>query len=146
MINRAVVACAAGAMATMLLAPAVASAAPAETTRSAVVQIAKRATPINADGSVDVVMWVRCATRLSAFELDTSVAQADTFGATNLVQAGVVPCDGKRHRTVVNVSPDEGQEPFHPGIATIDVFLGLYSQATGDIEARDSAKVRLYTG
>jgi hypothetical protein len=148
MIKKAVVACAAGVMASLVFAP---SAGASDSTagerefRPAVVQLATRATPINSDGSVDVVMWVRCRGGLNVFEMSTSVTQTDTSGFTFAIGPGLLPCDGTRHRTVVNVVPDEGQAPFHKGFATLDVYLGIYDGTTDtDSEARDTAKVRLY--
>jgi hypothetical protein len=145
MIKRAVIACAAGAMASVALAPAAASAATTEATRPAVVQIATRATPINADGSVDVVMWIRCPTGLNAFEMDTALEQRDTFGSEFETGGFLLPCDDTRHRKVVNVSPAEGEKRFHKGVATIHVYVGLYDGVNDtDSEVRDSASVRLY--
>src|SRR4029450_1654604 len=104
------------------VAPASVAAAPL-----ADVHIASRPATLHTDGSVDVVMSAKCKPTLQAFELDTSVAQPDfaAFGSDfKLAPPSVVPCDGKRHRLVVNVLPSDGE--FRPGIANISVFLGLF--------------------
>ena len=74
------------------------------------IQLASRPAILHADGNVDVVMWARCKPGINAFELDTGVVQSKfaASGQDVRVEAGVVPCDGTRHRVVVNVSPFEG--------------------------------------
>jgi hypothetical protein len=107
-------------------------------------QLASRPATLHADGSVDVVMWVRCKPGINAFELDTNVGQAKfgAFGQDVKVQANVVPCDGTRHRQVINISPYQGE--FRPGVASLSVFVGFYDGATDtDSDATDTVNVRL---
>ena len=109
------------------------------------VQIATRPAPLHADGSVDVVMWVRCKPGINAFELDTSVGQPKfgAFGQDVQVRAGIVPCDGTRHRVLVNVSPFQGEFRANR-VATLSVFVGFYDVETDtDSSAEDSVNVRL---
>jgi hypothetical protein len=109
------------------------------------VQIATRPAPLHADGSVDVVMWVRCKPGINAFELDTSVAQPrfGAFGQDVRVGANQVPCDGARHRVLVNVSPYQGEFRANR-VATLHVFLGLFDNETGtESSAEDQVNVKL---
>jgi hypothetical protein len=104
------------------------------------VRIAKHVR-LKANGAAVVTVRTRCRPDVSAFELDVSVGQGDVFGSTTIVEAGVVPCDGHRHTIRVRVLPEAGA--FVPGRATADAFLGVFDQEEGDLEARDTARVRL---
>jgi hypothetical protein len=109
------------------------------------VQIASRPAPLHADGSVDVVMWVRCKPGINAFELDTSVNQPKfgAFGQDVRVGANQVPCDGTRHRVLVNISPFQGEFRANR-VATLRVFVGFYDVETDtDSSAEDQVSVRL---
>jgi hypothetical protein len=109
------------------------------------VQIASRPAPLHADGSVDVVMWVRCKPGINAFELDTNVDQPKfgAFGQDVKVTGFVVPCDGTRQRLLVNISPFQGE--FHANrVATLRVFVGLFDVETDtESSAEDAVNVKL---
>jgi hypothetical protein len=141
MIRRTVIAVAFAAACSVLLAPASAEAVTEPFGR---VQIATRPAPLYADGSVDVVMWVRCKPGINAFELDTNVDQPKLGAFGQDVQVGTdLVCDGARHRVVVNVSPFQGE--FRPNrVATLRVFIGLFDTETDtESSAEDSVNVRL---
>jgi hypothetical protein len=107
------------------------------------VQLASRPAILHADGSVDVVMWIRCKPGINAFELDTNVDQPkfDAFGQDVKVEAGVVPCDGIRHRQVVNVAPFVGTFRANR-VATLRVFVGFFDAQT-DTESGDTDEVNV---
>jgi hypothetical protein len=121
------------------------SAADAVTEPFGAVQIASRPAPLHADGSVDVVMWVRCKPGINAFELDTNVDQPKfgAFGQDVKVTGFVVPCDGTRQRVLVNISPFQGE--FHANrVATLRVFVGLFDVETDtESSAEDAVNVKL---
>jgi hypothetical protein len=112
----------------------------ARTAPAATVKIDKHVR-LKANGVAVVTFWARCRPDVSSFELDVSLRQGDLFGSTPRVEAGVVPCDGKPHRMRVGVLPEAGA--YVPGRATADIFLGVFDQEEGDLEARDEARVRL---
>lgn len=110
----------------------------------AAVIISERLARIGRDGSVPVKAWARCNPGLQAFEFDASVLQGSTFGSTTLIgPPDVVVCDGLWHAIVVKVLPESGS--FRFGRATVDVFLGVFDPSDGDLEARDSATVLLFS-
>jgi hypothetical protein len=112
------------------------------------VQLASRPAVLHADGTVDVVMWTRCKPGINAFELDTNVDQPkfDAFGQDVKVEAGVVPCDGTRHRQVINIAPFAGTFRANR-VATLRVFLGFHDSETDtDSEATDQVNVKLIRG
>ena len=94
-----------------------------------------------AGGEVLVSLRARCEIRLSAFELDVSVQQGTAGGSTTIVQAGVVTCDGHWQHVEVPVAPSVGS--FASGTSTVDVFLGAFDQAQGDLEGTDTELVRV---
>jgi hypothetical protein len=108
------------------------------------VQLKTAPTLITKSGKVRVVMWTKCSPDLYLFEIDVSVVQGETFGQVTLLRGTdeLPVCDGKRHRFVVKVAPDQGT--FRNGVAAIGAFVGAYSDATGDLEATDDVRVRLY--
>jgi hypothetical protein len=109
------------------------------------VQIASRPAPLHADGSVDVVMWVKCKPGINAFELDTNVDQPKfgAFGQDVKVTGFVVPCDGTRHRVSVAIAPFQGEFRANR-VATLRVFVGLYDAETDtDSSADDTVNVKL---
>ena len=142
MFKRIAVAAAAGLACTAVLTPT-----PADAVEEpfGAVQIASRPAPLHADGSVDVVMWVRCKPGINAFELDTNVDQPKfgAFGQDVKVTGFVVPCDGTRHRVLVNVSPFQGEFRANR-VATLRVFVGLFDVETDtESSAEDSVNVKL---
>lgn len=93
------------------------------------------------DGDVRIALRARCDANLTAFELDVTVQQGTVIGEVSTVQAGVVTCDGGWHRVDVVVAPTAGD--FTRGRAQVFVFLGVFDQSAGDLEARASGTVRL---
>jgi hypothetical protein len=94
-----------------------------------------------------VVMWTKCSPDLFLFEIDVSVVQGDNIGQVTLLRGTdeLPVCDGRRHRFVVTVAPDQGA--FHNGVARIGVFVGAFDLANdADLEATDEVRVRLRTG
>jgi hypothetical protein len=95
-------------------------------------------------GVVVVPFNARCRPPLQSFELDVSVLQGATFGSTVILQAGVVPCDGRWHRMISRVSAQVGGTSFLSGSAVVDAFLGANDpNQGGDQEATDSVNVTL---
>jgi hypothetical protein len=105
------------------------------------VDVLKASAALQDDGSVALVIRARCAGGLQAFELDVSVRQGSAIGSVSIVQAGVVVCDGAWHQVAVEVSPSTGA--FIEGVATVDVFLGVFDPDAGDLDATATARVRL---
>jgi hypothetical protein len=104
-------------------------------------QVKQRPAQIQGDGSVTVVFWLRCQAGFNAFEYSASVTQGDTFGsAGGGPEAFILPCDGTRHRTTVDVSPTSGA--FERGRATISVNVQIFD-GQSDIDANDSETVWL---
>jgi hypothetical protein len=139
---------AASALACSAAVTAVTPSADAVTEPFGAVQIASRPAPIHADGSVDVVMWVRCKPGINAFELDTNVDQPKfgAFGQDVKVTGFVVPCDGTRQRVLVNISPYQGEFRANR-VATLRVFVGLFDVETDtESSAEDSVNVKLVRG
>ena len=93
------------------------------------------------DGSARIALRARCDANLAAFELDVTVQQGGAIGEISTVQAGVVTCDGGWHRVNVVVEPSSGA--FSSGRAQVFVFLGVFDQSAGDLEARASGNVHL---
>lgn len=93
------------------------------------------------DGSVSVPLRARCSPSLDAFELDLSVVQGSAVGENNTVGGAFPACTGSWQQITLTVAPSTGT--FTSGTATISVFLGAFDQVQGDLEARDSATVRL---
>jgi hypothetical protein len=124
----------------LLLVPLTASNASAAAA-PAKVQVLRSAATLRDDGLVEISVRAKCDPDLAAFELDVSLTQGSALGATSIVQAGVVTCDALWHTVQVTVTPSVGT--FGHGAATVDVFLGVFDQNEGDLEARASAKVRL---
>ena len=93
------------------------------------------------DGDARIALRARCDANLAAFELDVTVQQGTVIGELPTVQAGVVTCDGGWHRVDVVVAPTSGE--FSTGRAQVFVFLGVFDQSAGDLEARASGTVRL---
>jgi hypothetical protein len=127
-------------LAGLVLAPALpATAAPA----APVLQIDIKAGQVRllADGSVSVPLRARCSPSLDAFEVDLSVVQGPAIGENNTVGGAFPSCTGKWQLVTLTVVPFAGT--FTSGTATISVFLGAFDQVEGDLEARDSATVRL---
>ena len=93
------------------------------------------------DGSARIALRARCDANLAAFELDVTVQQGAVIGEISTVQAGVVTCDGGWHRVNVVVEPSSGA--FSSGRAQVFVFLGVFDQSAGDLEARASGHVHL---
>jgi len=93
------------------------------------------------DGSARIALRARCDANLAAFELDVTVQQGWVIGEISTVQAGVVTCDGGWHRVNVVVEPSSGA--FSSGRAQVFVFLGVFDQDAGDLEARASGNVHL---
>ena len=92
-------------------------------------------------GTHSIAVRARCDANLAAFELDVTVQQGTDIGEVSTVQAGVVTCDGGWHRVNVVVAPTSGA--FSKGSAQVFVFLGVFDQSAGDLEARASGAVRL---
>ena len=107
------------------------------------VQVKKKPAKIHRDGSVTAVFWLRCKAGYNAFEYNAGVGQGSTFGSTTVgPAAGILPCDGTRHRVAVNVFPESGA--YQRGWANIDVYVGIFDGGDGgDIAATDSARVWL---
>jgi hypothetical protein len=105
------------------------------------VEIAGGPAKIGADGSVPATIRARCDDGLNAFELDVAIRQEATFGSASLLGPNVVPCDRKWHRIDFTVRPETGA--FQPGPATVEAFLAVFDPVAGDLEATDSATVRL---
>lgn len=93
------------------------------------------------DGNARIALRARCDANLAAFELDVTVQQGTVIGEVSTVQAGVVTCDGGWHRVNVVVAPTSGA--FSKGRAQVFVFLGVFDQSAGDLEARASGSLRL---
>jgi hypothetical protein len=109
----------------------------------AAVNISERPARIGRDGSVPVKVWARCEPGLQAFELDVSVGQGSAFGSTTIIgPPDVIVCDGLWHPILVRVLPERGS--FRSGRATVDAFLGIFDPSEGDLEATDSATIRLF--
>ncbi|MBA2560821.1 MAG: hypothetical protein H0V07_13240 [Propionibacteriales bacterium] len=108
---------------------------------SVAVRIAPHRTAINADGTVEVVMRIQCKDGYNVFEIDTSVVQPDAQGSSTEIGPFLAPCDGKKHRRVVEVAPSSGT--FHLGAATLSVFVGVFD-GRSDLQATDEVTVRLY--
>ena len=107
------------------------------------VELSARPAALNGDGSVSVVGWLRCAPDLYSFEYSVGVRQKKAFGSAFESQRAVLPCDGTRHRFVINASPDEGR--FRPGPAEIGIYIGLYNAANdADLAIEDAVSTRLY--
>jgi hypothetical protein len=127
-------------LAALVLGPATgAAAAPAGTVLT--VDIKAGQVRLLPDGSVSVPLRARCSPSLDAFELDLSVVQGSAGGENNTVGGAFPACTGRWQRTTLTVAPSTGT--FTGGTATISVFLGAFDQTQGDLEARDSATVRL---
>jgi hypothetical protein len=108
------------------------------------VQLKSAPTRLDAAGSAHVVMWTKCSPDLFLFELDVSVVQGDNIGQVTLLRGtdDLPACDGRRHRFVVTVAPDQGT--FDNGVASIGVFVGAFDAANdADLEATDEVSVRL---
>jgi hypothetical protein len=105
------------------------------------VEVLKASAALRDDGSAALVVRARCASTLQAFELDVTVRQGSVTGSVSIVQAGVVVCDGAWHRVAVEVPPSTGA--FTEGVATVDVFLGVFDPDAGDLDATATARVRL---
>jgi hypothetical protein len=106
------------------------------------VDIAGGPAKIGADGSVPVTIRARCDEGLNAFELDVALRQEAAVGSVSLLGPKVIPCDRKWHRIDVIVRPETGA--FQPGPATVGAFLVAFDPGAGDLEATDSATVRLW--
>ena len=115
--------------------------APAVAADALVVQIKAGQVTLNADGTVSVPLRAKCSSSLDAFEVDLSVTQGTVSGQNNTVGGSFPACTGKWQSTTLIVAADYGA--FTTGPATISVFLGAFDQMQGDLEARDSAIVRL---
>jgi hypothetical protein len=127
-------------LAALVLAPAVgATAAPAAPVLK--VDIKAGQVRLLPDGSVSVPLRARCSPSLDAFEVDLSVVQGSAIGENNTVGGAFPACTGTWQQITLTVVPFAGT--FTSGTATISVFLGAFDQVQGDLEARDSATVRL---
>ena len=118
--------------------------APADAATSTyAVQVKQKPAKIHGNGSVTVVFWLRCQSGYNAFEYNAGVGQESAFGSRTVgPEAGILPCDGTRHRVALNVSPESGE--YERGFATIDVYVGIHDGGDGgDIAATDSARVWL---
>ena len=105
------------------------------------VQLSHAPATVNADGSVSVVGWLRCTPDLYTFEYSVDITQQGASGLAFLSGANL-PCDGARHRFVIDVLPYQGT--FQPGPADIGIYIGLYDAANdADLEARDTVSTRL---
>ena len=126
---------------------------PAAAREPAQVRINKGSSALQ-DGNARIALRARCDANLAAFELDVTVQQGSVIGEVSTVQAGVVTCDGGQvrrveafrtdggwHRVNVVVVPTAGE--FSRGRAQVFVFLGVFDQSAGDLEARASGSVRL---
>ena len=113
---------------------------PAAAREPAQVRINKGSSALQ-DGNARIALRARCDANLAAFELDVTVQQSMVIGEVSTVQAGVVTCDGDWHRVNVVVVPTAGE--FSRGRAQVFVFLGVFDQSAGDLEARASGTVRL---
>ena len=96
---------------------------------------------LRVDGIAPITVSTTCQLGQQAFELDVSIHQGGVFGSTTLTGSAIPPCDGAPHRVRVLVAPDVGS--FVPGDATVDVFLGVFDQVRGDLEATASVSVEL---
>ena len=114
---------------------------PAAARESAQVRINRGGSSLLQDGTARIALRARCDANLAAFELDVTVQQGTVTGEASTVQAGVVTCDGAWHRVNVVVVPTSGA--FSGGRAQVFVFLGVFDQDAGDLEARASGSVRL---
>lgn len=113
---------------------------PAAAREPAQIRINKGSSAVQ-DGNARIALRARCAPSLAAFELDVTVQQGTVIGEVSTVQAGVVTCDGAWQRINVVVPPSSGT--FSSGSAQVFVFLGVFDQSAGDLEARTSGRVRL---
>jgi hypothetical protein len=113
---------------------------PAAAREPAQIRINKASSELH-DGDALIALRARCDANLAAFELDVTVQQGTVIGEVSTVQAGVVTCDGGWHRVNVLVAPTSGV--FSKGRAQVFVFLGVFDQSAGDLEARASGAVRL---
>lgn len=123
----------------LALATSTAVAAP----RAVTVQLHAKPITIAPDGSATVVMFIRCASGLNAFEYGAGVRQGDVVGGTSVgPTANVVRCDGARQRVEVPVTPSAGE--FSPGRATLDANVSLFDPAEdGDLFVTATRTVRL---
>ena len=71
-----------------------------------------------------------------AFELDVTVEQGSVIGEVSTVQAGVATCDGAG---IVSTSWSSPRPATSEGAAEAFVFLGVFDQSAGDLQAGASA-------
>ena len=116
-------------------------AGPATAREPAQVRINRGGSSALQDGTAQISLRARCDANLAAFELDVTVQQGTIIGEVSTVQAGVVTCDRGWHRVNVVVVPTSGA--FSRGRAQVFVFLGVFDQTAGDLEARAASTVRL---
>ena len=132
----------AGVLLALTVAALLGVAAPASAATALTVRVMKGQTTLIDDGTVDVVLRARCSPPLGTFEVDVSVRRGSTFGSSSIVQSGVVPCDRRWHRMIVNVAAETGG-PFTSGFATVDVFLGANEGGGADVSAEVSTGLKL---
>ena len=101
----------------------------------------KKAT-VQADGSVQITMKVRCNDQQQAFEWSVEVRQGTIFGNDSAGPlAGLVPCDGHFHTIDALVPGANG--PYVAGPADVQALVQLGTFGGGDVELEDRAVVQL---
>ena len=98
----------------------------------------QRVPRLRVDGIAPITVSTTCQSGQQAFELDVSIHQGSSFGSTTLTGSAIPPCDGSPHRVRVLVAR---RRVVRPGDATVDVFLGVFDQVRGDLEATASVSV-----
>ena len=129
-----------GVLAGLLLATVVPEVAQATAT-SEVVLPAKGT--LNADGSVDITMKVRCNETQLAYEWSIDLRQGDVYGNDFAGPvAGVIPCNGKLQTVQTHVVGANG--PYVAGTVNVQALVELADVGGGgDTELEDRAVVRL---
>lgn len=98
---------------------------------------------LNADGSVDITMKVRCDPTRQAFEWSIDIRQGAIYGIDFAGPvAGLITCNGKFQTVHTHVPGANG--PFVAGVANVQALVQLGDVAGGaDTELEDRAVVRL---
>jgi hypothetical protein len=96
-----------------------------------------------ADGSVQIMMKVRCNDQQQAFEWSVEIRQGTIYGNDSAGPvAGLITCDGKFHTVDALVPGANG--PYTAGPADVQALVQLFDAVEGsDVELEDREVVRL---
>ena len=113
----------------------------AQAVPGSVVVLPSKATLL-ADGSVQIMMKVRCNDQQQAFEWSVEIRQGSIYGNDYAgPQADVIPCDGRFHSVEALVPGANGL--YTAGPANVQALVELGTFGGGDVELEERAVVRL---